>query len=226
MPEELAKVVGANCKRLRPPASMEELADAARGFGMRWNSGSIAKIEAGSHKLTVQSLIVLAASLATVHDDAQIRVPDLLSTDEPIEITNEVAAFNGDVLVALLAGETTLEEPVETFIDRKLHDSLRLLSYKLAGGDPTRYALPPGYSLQDAVNLQMASKESERRIARAAKLGTPWFEAWSHHLWERSFTAERDARAGSDANAQQRGRVTRQMKEELRAALEASNGDD
>ena len=42
-------------------------------------------------------------------------------------------------------------------------------------------------------------------------------------LWGKSFTQERDERAGPDANAQKKSRVARQLKAELKAVLD---GDD
>jgi hypothetical protein len=41
--------------------------------------------------------------------------------------------------------------------------------------------------------------------------------------WKRTFVAERDRRAGPDANAQRRGQVSRQLKAELKEALPNGN---
>ena len=43
-------------------------------------------------------------------------------------------------------------------------------------------------------------------------------------LWGSTFTAERDHRAGPKANAQRRGQISRQLKEELQGII--SDGDD
>jgi hypothetical protein len=43
-------------------------------------------------------------------------------------------------------------------------------------------------------------------------------------LWGRSFTDERDHRAGPDANPEKRGRVSRDLKSELHEAV--NDGDD
>jgi hypothetical protein len=49
--------------------------------------------------------------------------------------------------------------------------------------------------------------------------------ATSFRLWDgRTFAEERHHRAGSDANAQKRGRVTRELRAELEEAL--ADGDD
>ena len=43
-------------------------------------------------------------------------------------------------------------------------------------------------------------------------------------LWGRTFVAERDRRAGPDANAEKRGQISRQLKAELQKVL--ADGDD
>jgi len=49
----------------------------------------------------------------------------------------------------------------------------------------------------------------------------------SASLWGRTFSQERDRRAGEGANAQKRWQVTRQMRAELEAAIRvAKHGDD
>lgn len=202
---------------------MEELAETGRRFGMRWNSGSIAKIEAGTHKLTIQTVVVLAAALSAMQD-TDVRVPDLIRSDEPIALTPEILIENGDILAAILSGETTVGEPVEEYVDRALRNSMTTMALRgIAPGTP---GLPPGVTLTEAYALRQRSSESERRIARSMRSTGAWFEAWCHHLWGRSFTEERDRRAGQDANAQKRGQVSRSMKAELLAAMGVNDGDD
>jgi hypothetical protein len=42
-------------------------------------------------------------------------------------------------------------------------------------------------------------------------------------LWRRTFTAERDNRAGPDANAQRRGQISRQLKADLQEVINDGN---
>lgn len=42
-------------------------------------------------------------------------------------------------------------------------------------------------------------------------------------LWRRTFTAERNHRAGPDANAQRRGQISRQLKAELQEVINDGN---
>ena len=45
----------------------------------------------------------------------------------------------------------------------------------------------------------------------------------SYRLWGGTFTEERDRLAGADANAQKRGRVTRELRAELQNAITDGN---
>lgn len=60
--------------------------------------------------------------------------------------------------------------------------------------------------------------EVDERAARALGMSVAELSRVAKRLWGKTFSAERDARAGSDANAQKRGWVTRAMLEEVRAA--------
>jgi hypothetical protein len=42
-------------------------------------------------------------------------------------------------------------------------------------------------------------------------------------LWRRTFTAERDNRAGPDANAQRRGQISHQLKADLQEVINDGN---
>ena len=44
-------------------------------------------------------------------------------------------------------------------------------------------------------------------------------------LWLRTFSAERDHRAGADANAQTRGQISRLLKAELQELINENRGD-
>jgi hypothetical protein len=45
----------------------------------------------------------------------------------------------------------------------------------------------------------------------------------SFRLWHRTFSEERDRRAGPDANQQKRGRVSRELRTELENAIADGN---
>lgn len=98
---ELKHVVGMNCKALRGAASMDNLAQHARQFGARWNGGNIAKIEAGTHRPTLETIMILAAALESLNEQ-QVGVPDLLRSGDPIDLAPGLQVANGTALAGLL----------------------------------------------------------------------------------------------------------------------------
>jgi hypothetical protein len=86
---------------------------------------------------------------------------------------------------------------------------------------------PPGGLLpvrliSDAVERSLL--EADYRMAHSVGIAPELAAATMQELWGRSFTAERDRRAGPDANPQKRGRVSRELKTELHEAV--NDGDD
>ncbi len=73
------------------------------------------------------------------------------------------------------------------------------------------------------LRVQDQSGEAEARMAKALGLREENFATLSAYLWGRTLSAERNRRAGAGANAQDRGRITRRLKAELKAVLD---GDD
>lgn len=73
------------------------------------------------------------------------------------------------------------------------------------------------------MEVQQHAGETEARIAKALGKPASVIAEVSAHLWGRTLSAERDRRAGENANAQDRGRITRQLRAEIQAVLD---GDD
>lgn len=217
---DLAQVIGANCKHFRAGASMEDLAEHARKFGVRWNSGTIAKIEAGTHKTTVVSLVALAAALESLNE-YPIFVPDLISSSESIQLNDSVSVADGSVLAAILSGAGNLQSSWEEAISRRAMDSRTAFSTLRDPADIPGW--PQGVSLIEAADIHAAFELADFRIAGSLGIIPPMFAAWCFRLWRKTFVSERDSRAGVAANAQKRGRVTRELKAEIQGAM--SSGD-
>jgi hypothetical protein len=66
-------------------------------------------------------------------------------------------------------------------------------------------------------------READERICKAIGVDREIGAAAMAKLWKWTFVVERDRRAGPDANAQRRGRITRQLKAELQEVI--SDGD-
>jgi transcriptional regulator with XRE-family HTH domain len=72
--------------------------------------------------------------------------------------------------------------------------------------------------------VKQSMLEADHRMARSLGLDSDEAAIKMATLWGQSFTAERDRRAAAGANPQKRGRISRELKTELKGAL--NRGDD
>ena len=71
--------------------------------------------------------------------------------------------------------------------------------------------------------MRQRSGLTEYRLAQRLGIGPDFLAAKSFNLWGRTFSEERDRRAGPKANQQKRGRVSRELRAELEKALADGN---
>jgi hypothetical protein len=64
--------------------------------------------------------------------------------------------------------------------------------------------------------MRKASGLTEDRLAARLGIGRDWLAAVSFRLWHKPFSQERDLIAGTDANRQKRGQVTRALQAQLK----------
>jgi hypothetical protein len=77
------------------------------------------------------------------------------------------------------------------------------------------------------MRVHRSAGATEERIRKSLGISSMLLSLATASLWKRTFSQERDRRAGAGANAQKRGQVTRQMRAELKAAVQAAkHGDD
>jgi hypothetical protein len=69
-----------------------------------------------------------------------------------------------------------------------------------------------------------AMVEADARVGKSLGLDADRTAAEMAWLWNKPLSVERDELAGTDANAQRRGQITRQLKEQLRKVV--ADGDD
>jgi hypothetical protein len=65
------------------------------------------------------------------------------------------------------------------------------------------------------LKTRQSFREADQRLCKAIGIDREFGAAVMARLWQHTFSDERDQRAGSDANAQRRGQVSRQLKAEL-----------
>lgn len=205
----LRDVIGENARRLRGDATADDVAKAARRYGLNWGTGRISDLEHGRVSPTLPTLAALALALGDVRD-ANVRLGDLIDSDETIALTTALKVTS-DQLRRFLAGgdmfKFALASPSDAMAELRERWPARL--HQVTAGALMRLLGDFG--------------EPEERLARDLGLDRERLAAEMAVLWRRSYHAERDRRAGVDANAQKKGRVARELKAELRAVLDGND---
>lgn len=195
-------MIAGNARRLRGDRSQDVIAAACRAWGLPWSQQVVAAIEAGSRQLDLDELILFARALASETATGEMQggaVSDLLYGDGAVRLGSDWTAS----LVTV----------------RKLLSS--------------RADIDKGGPLRRANRSQVdptAGLLAEQRAARRLGVDPATVARLAQQLWGRSLTEQRDhqvdAAAGHvvDAGSRQalRGRVTRQLTEELRSKIEAN----
>jgi transcriptional regulator with XRE-family HTH domain len=200
----LAAVVGENCKRLRTQAGItqDELAQSARLCGLRWRASSVGDFEAGRSAPTLATVITVAVALQMTVEDFQragrITIGDLVTFDGKVRVTPELLV-PGSTLAQWLAGAVTSPPP-----------AIEALEAALTGAEEV---------MRGADGVLARSGLAEHRTAKGLSIDAESLALKSFELWGRTFTEERDHRAGPDANKQKRGQVARALRAELEKAL-------
>jgi transcriptional regulator with XRE-family HTH domain len=205
----LRDVIGENARRLRGDATADDVAKAARRYGLNWGTGRISDLEHGRVSPTLPTLAALALALSDVRD-AKVTLGDLLDSDENISLTTALKVTSDQIRRFLASGdmfEFALTSPSDWIAELRDQWPVRL------------HEVPAGALMR----LLSDFGEPEERLARDLGLDRERLAAEMAALWRRSYHAERDRRAGVDANAQKKGRVARELKAELRTVLD---GDD
>ncbi len=218
---DLAAVVGRNCKRIRNEIGLtqNEFAKYARDQGLRWNASAVADFESGRSTPTFGT--VLAVSLA-LELAAQITrryrwsaetggaFSELVEADGDIQLLN-----NGLTMSADLVAEVCRGKPWKVFADRGPQSKEFLALERDFWGDE---------GLSATQRLIVRSGQPEERLARQLNIELSTLADISNLLWQSTFSEERDRRAGADANAQKKGRISRELRQELEQEL--ADGDD
>ncbi|WP_100451410.1 hypothetical protein [Mycobacteroides abscessus] len=211
--KSVAVVIGENVRRIRERdgITLSAVADGAVEIGAKWNAAAVRRIEAGAFNVTVSAVVVLIYAL-TRATGRPVTTLDILDTDEAIAITDTDETTTSDLL-AILGGAA-------------VEDRLALTEFDWSKWfDGTKEAMKgyPPVKVDEVRNNRKAPTEQEVRLAKSLDLSAGALHAWAIHTWGRGFFEERDHRAGPDANAQKKGIVARQLKAELKAAI---NGND
>lgn len=214
-----------------PGVTQDDLASAARRWGLDWTRNTVANIEAGRHEFTLIEAAVLTVVLRTDFS-VDVQVVDLLPDDVWVNVG--AGRIHGAGLRAALADGAD-DAPPWQFETR--HAAARNAVERGAVQGIAAAARHTAQAAQrvwpDAAVADVVAAEEDARGAAEQKaarsLGAEPLDVAlaARRLWRRSLTEERDARAseasGADATPRQRqairGHVTRALLEDLRPVL-------
>jgi transcriptional regulator with XRE-family HTH domain len=204
--ESLAQVVGRNCRRVRTLIGLtqDEFARYAQASGLRWNAAKVGNFEAGRSAPTLATVLivgdVLAWATAVARFEKETGYSDRPGLPDSITLADLFAG--GDGLVTLADGRTVRAEDL--------------------------IAVARGGPFQSWGNEEVSPTErsglTEHRLAKGLNISSARLADISNKLWQKTFSAERDRRAGPDASQQKRGRISREMRAEIEREL--ADGDD
>jgi hypothetical protein len=214
---DLAAIVGHNARTLRGSATLDDVAKAARGVGLNWTTGRVSDLEYGRVSPTLPTLVAVALALAEVRGES-ITLADLVRSDENISLTKDLTV-TGDELQRFLSGDKVSVD------DRYLAEIIDGAKGALT---EARKRLPPNLqrrrvSMGIVRQVHRDYGEPESLLARDLGLDSETLIWAMAALWRMSYSAKRDQRAGTGANAQKKGRVARELKAEMRAALDGES---
>jgi hypothetical protein len=187
--------------------TLDQVSIAARKHGLNWSESRVADFESGRVAPNLATLIAVCLALADA-GCANVTFPGLLRSESQIQINDSILLSNEQV-ANLLFGVPA------SSIEMELHEWV--LAQQLHLHMPT------------TVTATNPAGATEERTWKALGISSAELADWSAALWKRTFSQERDRRAGEGANAQKRGQVSRQMRKELQTAIEieaAKHGDD
>lgn len=230
MTRSMSEVAGERARALRLDAqrSLEDVATAARSLGLPWSTGRVGDFEAGRAAPSLPTLLVVAAALGDVIG-RPISLADLFDGAGDVAI-NDSLRIPLPNLRALLSGRYAPFSP-----------RLPIPATGVPTIEDAIYMLPEwgkDVDLNVRAQVSYAFREADERFCKNIGRDQPQMTAEDRayygsvamaKLWGRTFVAERDRRAGPDANAQRRGQVSRQLKSELLALIEGkehADGDD
>lgn len=209
---DLRSVIGANFRRLRTERhiTLDQVAHRARSLGLSWSTSTVVDVESGRRAPTLPTLLVLADSLSWGQPPIETRLTDLLETDaQYFRFTDEGRVQARSVLRSLEGEPVRLLERLTLFRGEKSGEHrgvlMEIMSDKMASSLP-----------EITHNVGPLAE----RIAKSISTEPLLVAAAAFALWGRSVEEERDLRAGSEATAQKRGRVTRILTESISKRVE------
>lgn len=220
----LQTVIGLNAREFRLGAglTLDQVSAAARRRGLKWSESRVADFEAGrvAPNLTTMLAVCLALNDAGC---SEASLPLLCKYGgSPVKINDSLALLDQDVARLLNGKRIDGPEPLELGDN----DPARLLGWKRTPFERKVFHRHEA-DIVTYARIAKTAGATEDRIRKSLGISPALLAHLSAALWGRSFSEERDRRAGVAANAQKRGRVSRDMQAELKSAIKGGqSGDD
>jgi len=217
----VAQVVGEGARAIRIDAgvTLEEMARAAQHYGLPWTSGRVGDFESGRVAAGLPTLVAVAAALGKAIG-RPVTLYELVTGKGQVRI-NERFSLDKSALRGLLSGGG-LEVPDIVLSSGTVLRALEAINRNA----PTSLWPKRLRKVKSDLRLEVLQSFSESDLRMCKNIGVDQVLGATAMaaLWRRTFAAERDDRAGQDANPQRRGQISRQLKEELQEVL--TDGDD
>lgn len=222
----LAKAAGDGARsiRIEAGATLAEVAKAIRAYGFPWSTGKVGDFEAGRIPPNLATLIAVAAALGDVRSDeitvGNVALADLFLGEDRIAITDELT-MTAEEVRGILTGDSVLAGVGD--MPAELGAVVRLVE-RVRAQEAGRPEWAQEMASDSVIEILGDFADADYKVTKSLGVEDQYVSAAAMmKLWQKTFVAERDRIAGADASAQKRGRISRNLKEQLRAAI---NGDD
>jgi transcriptional regulator with XRE-family HTH domain len=216
----VAKVIGEGARALRLDAkvTLEQMARAAQRYGLPWTSGRVGDFESGRTAPSLPTLVAAAAALGEAIG-RPVSFAELVAGKGQVQI-NDKLSLDKSALRAALSGGSVNAHAIPLILTAQEIEIAQVIISQTRFHWPKRLrAVKP--DLRQEVLRDF--NESDARMCKNIGVDQVLGAAAMAALWRRTFTAERDNRAGPDANAQRRGQISRQLKADLQELINDGN---
>lgn len=208
-----SEVMGHNVRKLRGKYTMDEVAQVARKkLGLRWSSGNVSAIEAGTSSVTITNLLILSYVLGELTGQS-ISPLDLLEFEGRVKTgIRKADILAKDFQIWFQEGNPQFKIDLDTA--RKIEQKIRSgeidkkLKKQWAG-------IPKDATPDEVIDAEDTSTPAEDRAAKSLDMQVRVFRFWARRLWGQSFEDKRDELAGEAASPQKKGRISRELKYQI-----------
>lgn len=216
----IPQVVGVNLRTIRHQygLTLNDVSKALRSFGFNWSTGRLGDIEAGRGSATVQMVLGLSMALSEACEEP-ISPLQLLRSEAPVSLDGKWLAVKGEVFERLLSGQQHSVRPGTDTPGPNEGEVLERFDALLSRDEKAPETADAGASAVLSADWDLADSRAAKRLnMRDEDFQRLCVDTWGHLL-----SVEVRQRADHGASPQKKGRITRQLLEELKAGVERGN---